>query len=285
VLVKLSAELRLLLGCHIRHISPKRSPEGLHAAGRPSPQQTRRAPIVVTVTTKAWLEGHPADLAALARLPALGDVRVVLEDDRYYLTAPEIDNPPEPGHFNVPAQRLIDLINGLARTQDPNYRPVSLTGHFNGDDGSATVCVPVAHLEARATLTADAVVLGPDGKPKPQPPSPLPDRFTLADTNSDVAEALKIMGGAYELGWVDLYKIHEIIRHAIPLSDMIARGWTSKAADSAFTASANRADVSGAYARHARNRGGVPANTMSIAQARSYISDLVAKWLGNLAGS
>ena len=77
---------------------------------------------------KAWLEGHPSDLSVLARLLAVGDVRVVREGDRYYLTAPEIDNPPQSGHFNVEAQRLMPRINGLACAHAATHRPVSLSG-------------------------------------------------------------------------------------------------------------------------------------------------------------
>jgi hypothetical protein len=42
------------------------------------------------MATKAWLEGHPVDLAAVAALLPEGDVRVVRDADnegRYYLTA------------------------------------------------------------------------------------------------------------------------------------------------------------------------------------------------------
>jgi hypothetical protein len=44
-----------------------------------------------------------------------GDVRVVHDgdNDAYYMTAPEIDNPPETGRFDKPAEQLIGRINGL----------------------------------------------------------------------------------------------------------------------------------------------------------------------------
>jgi hypothetical protein len=51
------------------------------------------------VTVKAWLEGHQCDLQDLAELLSSGDVRVVREDDSYYLTSPKIDNPPQGATF------------------------------------------------------------------------------------------------------------------------------------------------------------------------------------------
>jgi hypothetical protein len=92
------------------------------------------------------------------------------------------------------------------------------------------------------------------------------------------------MGGVQPLGWVELYKVHEVIRDAIQPKKTYELGWATKADDSAFTGSANRADVSGDEARHARNSGPPPTRTMSLAEGRSYISDLVMKWL-DLLGS
>ncbi len=237
------------------------------------------------MTTKAWLEGHQFDLADLAELLASGDVRVEHDDDEdaYYLTAPEIDNPAKINRFDIPAERLLVRINGLGRARSADFRPVTLSGKYTNADGDH-IFVAAPPMEARARLTATAVVLGPDGQPKPDPPSPWPGRLALADTHPEVAEALNIMGCVQPLGWVELYKVHEVIRDAIQPKKIYELGWATKADDSAFTGSANRADVSGDEARHARNSGPPPTRTMSLAEGRSYISDLVTKWL-DLLGS
>jgi hypothetical protein len=108
--------------------------------------------------------------------------------------------------------------------------------------------------------------------------------LALAEANSDVAEALEIMGRVDPLGWVELYKVHEIIRDAIAPKKIPEIGWATRAEDSAFTASANRADVSGSDARHARNSGAPPTRTMSLGEGRLFVSDLITKWLGSLTG-
>jgi hypothetical protein len=238
------------------------------------------------VTTKAWLEGHQFDLADLAAQLAIGDVRVEYDDDQgaYYLTAPEIDNPAETNRFDIPAERLLVRINGLGRVRSADFRPVNLSGKYTNADGDH-IFVAAATMEARARVTATAVVLGPDGQPKPNPPSPWPGRLALTTTHPEVAEVLDIMGRAQPLGWVELYKVHEIIRDTIQSKKIHEIGWADKSDESAFTASANRADVSGDGARHARNPGLPPTRTMSLAEGRSYISDLVTKWLGSLSGN
>jgi hypothetical protein len=239
------------------------------------------------VTTKAWLEGHHFDLEDLAQLLATGDVRVVhdadaSDDNAYYLTAPEIDNPPKGTTFYDVAQRLLSHINGLGRVYKADFRPVQLTGRYDTPTRQHIVVAPAA-FEARFRLQADGVVTGPDGQPKPNPPSPWPNRFALAATHPDVGEVLDIMGSSEPLGWGELYKVHEIIRDAIKRKKIAELGWASNADDSAFTASANRADVSGSGARHARNSGSTPTRTMTLAEGRSYISDLVTKLLDSLA--
>jgi hypothetical protein len=131
-------------------------------------------------------------------------------------------------------------------------------------------------------VTLGAVVVGV-GQPKPDPPSPWPHRFALAAIHPDVAEVLDIMGSSEPLGFFELYKVHEIIHDAIKPKRIAELGWASKADDSAFTGSANRADVSGSGARHARNSGPPPTRTMTLAEGRSFVGDLVTKWLDSLA--
>ncbi|MDR3664388.1 MAG: hypothetical protein ACLP75_07055 [Mycobacterium sp.] len=238
------------------------------------------------MTNKAWLEGHQFDLEDLAEQLAAGDVRVVRDEteNAYYLTSPEIDNPPEAGQFDKPAKSLIVRINGLGRAKSADFRPVKLSGKYTDSNGNAHLFVSPAPAELRIRGSAAGFVLGPHGQPEPDPPSPWPARFALAGTNSDVAEALEFMGATEPLGWVDLRKVYEIINDSIPRK-IYKMGWTTRARLSAFTGSADRPDVSGREARHARLPGLPPRHTMTLAEGRSYVSDLVTKWLAWLAGN
>jgi hypothetical protein len=157
------------------------------------------------VTVKAWLEGHQFDLEDLAQLLATGDVRVVqdTDEDGYYLTAPEIDNPPETNRFDIPAERLIVRANGLGRAKSADFRPVKFSGKCTTPDGR-NLHFAAANLESRARITATSVGIGADGQPLPDSPSPWPNRFALATTHPDVAEVLDIMGSPEPLGFVEL---------------------------------------------------------------------------------
>jgi hypothetical protein len=231
------------------------------------------------MTTKAWLEGHQFDLEDLAQLLGTGDVRVVHDADEnaFYPTGPEVDNPPSGTNFYEVAQRLLAHINGIGRVNKADFRPVQLSGRYSTPTALRMV-VPTMTAEVR--LRAHAVGVG---QPKPDPPSRWPNRFALAATHPDVADVLDIMGSSEPLGFFELYKVHEIIHDAIKPKKIAKLGWATKADDSAFTGSANRADVSGAGARHARNSGPPPTRTMTLAEGRSFVSHLVTKWLDSLA--
>lgn len=88
-----------------------------------------------------------------------------------------------------------------------------------------------------------------------------------------------MMSQVEPLGWGELFKIYEKIQDSIGGS-IPGIGWASKAEDNAFGSSANRSDISGRDARHARReKTPPPKRTMTIQQGRDYISAVVIKWL------
>lgn len=126
-------------------------------------------------------------------------------------------------------------------------------------------------------LVAEVVVSG--SEPPGRPPPVGPGQVGLAAFDRDVAEALALMGRTPELGWIELWKVYEIVRHNIRPAKVTSLGWVTTNDESAFTASANRPDISGQRARHARMPGHRPRRTMSERAGRQFISGLVAAWL------
>lgn len=233
------------------------------------------------MTTKAWLEGDPHDLRVLAQLLTDGDTRVVhdAEKDAYYLTAPEIDSPPSGTAFYEAAKKLVTLVNGFGRMANTGFRPVKLNGGFSEGDSEHRVIFVESAAEIRVSVgVATVTVTRPDGTVVPASPSPWPARFALVDKHPEVVEVLEIMSRLEPVGWVELYKVHEVIRHSIAPDKIYELGWADKPTDSAFTGSANLPGVSGSGARHARMEGN-PKRTMTMAEGRDYISALLIKWL------
>jgi hypothetical protein len=132
-----------------------------------------------------------------------------------------------------------------------------------------------------ARSRAYAATVSIDGEPVPQPPPPGPRDVQVAGVDANVTEALEILGRADPApDWIDLWKVFEVVRDAVP--GLEHKGWISKADLSAFRASANRPDVSGADARHARMPASPPKRTMTVGEARALIGVLVAAWLDSL---
>lgn len=206
------------------------------------------------MTVKAWLEGHEYDLDDLIELLSSGNTRVVKDNDGYYLTSTEIDDRPTGVPFYEVAAQVLRRVNGLARAKNPQYRPVRLAGRYHDGDRPHTV-VPIGTVEARARIYAAAVVISDEATRVPQLPANGPQFVSLATAHPDVAEALALMGQPEPLGWVEMWKVYEVVRDNIKPSDIVALGWFTRAEVSGFGAGANRPDVSGTSARHARMGG------------------------------
>jgi hypothetical protein len=229
------------------------------------------------VTVKARLEGHEFDLQDLADLLPAGDIRVARDDAGYYLEAAVIDNPPEGRTFYEAAQEILPLVNGMGRVKNPRFRPVALSGRYQ-DGEKQHMVVAVGTAEARSRLSAVAIVPRPDGQVEPQPSPPSISYPGLIKTDPEVAEVLQILASP-SIGWVELYKVFEVVRDTVKPLKLDQSGLAGKEDISAFTASANRPDVSGAGARHARIDGGPPKRTMTLNRGRQFVSDLVRAWL------
>jgi hypothetical protein len=225
------------------------------------------------MTMKAWLTGHEFDLSDLGELLPSGDVRVEREGDEYYLTSPEIDNPPEGMAFYDVAQQRTTKVNGLARVRNPSFQPVALSDKHSDGEGQHVV-VRAARLESRARLTATASVTRPDGTIVPDAPSPWPARLAATATHPDLAEALEVMGKPKDLWWSDLYWVFEIIRDSVKPKQIHELGWATKTEVSSFTGSAQKA-------RHARPST-VPPKELSLAEAKDFVNRLLLDWLSTL---
>ncbi len=153
---------------------------------------------------------------------------MVREGDGYYLTSTEIDNRPDSVPFYDVAPIVLRRVNGLGRAKNPKFRPVKLSGRYQDGSGAHTV-VAAGTAEARARVHAVAVVTDSDGVPTPQPSPPGPRHASLATAHTDVAEALAIMGQPGALGWVEMWKVYEIVRDSVKPMKIEDLGWTTPA--------------------------------------------------------
>jgi hypothetical protein len=155
---------------------------------------------------------------------------------------------------------LLPVVNGIGSLESGKFRPVRLDGRYQDGEKRHTV-IGVGTIEVRSHVHAVGIVTGPDGKVKPQPPPP-GIAYAALTARPEVAEALTILATPAG-GWVELYKVYEIICDAVKPIALDKSGLATKDEISAFTSSANRPDVGGLSARHARVDGGPPKRTMT----------------------
>ncbi len=227
------------------------------------------------------VKGDAYDLDILMEQVGGGlDPRVIKDaaGNVYLLSSDNFIGIEDPVRLHEFAAHLLNQVNGATRVLDPDYRPVHLSGTYISADGKSTQVVVADFIEGRSKLRVEVFV---DGQPVPPPPPRGPDYVSLAISNSDVRDALRILGdAAVKPSWVDLYKVFEIVRHAVGgQQSLLAQEWTSKSELSRFTRSAQHQDVSGDGARHARATGDIPTKAMSLDEAKEYILRLARLWI------
>jgi hypothetical protein len=229
------------------------------------------------VYIRARLKGHEFDLLTLTELFGEGDPGVASDGEGYFLRCFIPDELfRDGGGLHDTASVLVRRVNGVARTLSSDYRPVGLTGRFSDETGRQHHVVLADSAEVRARVNPVRVSVG--GEQPPPSPAPGPGYVQLAQAHSDVAEVLDILGNADPApGWSELYKVHEILLDNVP--EFYQRGWVTRDQISTFTASADRREVSGDLARHARLKGDPPTRTMTLGEARQLIGALVTRWL------
>ena len=262
---------------------PWRSPtRRTSSTSRLKPEFTLVPAYANDVTWKAVIEGERFDLETLAELFNEGDPLVALEAaGEYSLESMTLQD--SSGEIDLDAvSALLKRVNGIARTLDHGYQPVRTTGRHIGPDGKVNVVIMGAvgrgRMKVRGTVTVTV-----DGKPVVEAPTtPKSLRYMkLAGQDSNVADAIRVMGQPDQLDWYDLYKVWEIIRDAAGnQKEVVKRGWATDSDLNRLTASANHPGISGDQARHARMSGTPSAkSTMTVREGEALVRRLMARWI------
>lgn len=225
----------------------------------------------------AYLQGEQFDMDELAeRFPSGSDPFVAQDDQGFYVSSTALDTHTAPAEAFKQVETLMTMVNALARAANSSYVDVQASGRLlDTDSGNNHTFASIREgPEIRARADA-AQGLSNDQPAQPQPREPLYVRLALS--KPVVAEALQLMGTG-DLDWPRLYKIYEVIRDDVG-GESGLQGWATRNEISAFTGSANRPDVSGDDARHARASGPPPRRAISHSQGREFVAKLLHNWM------
>lgn len=96
--------------------------------------------------------------------------------------------------------------------------------------------------------------------------------------DESVGKVFRLFG--QEHGWVDLYRIFEVIEADVGgMNEIVALGWTSKGLLKTFKHTANSPHAVGDNARHGTQSSKPPKKAMLISEARALIETLIHHWL------
>lgn len=177
----------------------------------------------------------------------------------------------------------IERLNG-AMTASRQSQPLQFGGvvEFAADGKLHQTVFAEGAVFGRSKVRGVALVLGPDGNPKPSPPampSEVQNWAVLADNDDLLEDALIYFGRASETNqahaptyWFDIYKALEslILRFGPSEAEFFALNWASSAEIDRLKRTAN-------WARHARRKFDPPPRPASAQEARDLMAQLLRK--------
>lgn len=229
------------------------------------------------MTWIAYLQGRDHDLGVLTAILPDGDLSFdVAEAGSYIMQSTEFDVMTSATDVRAAAARLLDTANGVAAMRDPTFQPVAVTGQVRDGEGRHTHVVVVDSMSVVSIMSPAVVSAGDGGRPALAPSEA--DFVALARRDADVADALRHF--AKETSWFTLYNVYEVICHDLGGEHKLrTSGLADAEALRTFTESANRLEISGDAARHARIRGEPSGRSTDVVSGREMIRALLRAWM------
>lgn len=231
---------------------------------------------------KIPLEGHSHDLEDLPFWFAKYDVQVAPHNEGYALTIPFEINGDNYEQIRSHAESQLQLINGIGRLLNSQFRPISLSRNIFGVNNLGNVITTLfagdtASGRAKAA-TAQFIVRGKAQiDPRERAASPL---LKAANLSQKAHDALIIVGRP-TLTWSELYLLFELVQSDFG-SKMEHYGWISKEKANLFSHTANSYSVLRHNGRHGKDRGDPPSKPMQYGEAVTLITNLILHWLQHI---
>jgi hypothetical protein len=219
------------------------------------------------------LAGNESDLQALESLLASGPITVTREKgDEWYLSGQVFEGIEDPAAARDRGVEVAEIVNGVGVLFGLEKVAIGSTVSEVTEDGTRRNVVFVAESIA-VHVRVNAVVLGPDGKPK-EDENALAFRRTLnlALNEKGVRDALHFL--AQQQNWYNLYKVFEVVQ------DDVHKGVWNLVDETmlrSFKGTAQSRRLLGDEARHASRRKKYygPPNPVSLEDARRLMRQLV----------
>lgn len=231
------------------------------------------------------LKGERLDLQYLSRQLSSEEWSVSDKEGRYYLRSARFNSLTDARDVLDDAAEFLAVINGLANVQSSDFHAVELAGIARVEEGEKppTQFLFPKSISARigmyGELTARKLGDTGDTTDSQRQPTVLESWLAIADQDPKVRKALRILG-SQENNWGTLRKVYEVLEGDAGQPTKIAKyGWADVEEIKRFIESASDPDASGDDAVHGYTKRPLHFSPMSLSEARSFIRDLLEKWI------
>lgn len=213
-----------------------------------------------------------------------GDEYILQErDGHFFMWGPGFSEIQDSGEVREHGKRIIKSLSGIARILLGSEKEITTGAVFEiTETGVKNIFItpdPVT-IQIKASMTVSATVISKEGKIIEERRSAAPaPTFIKKSLKYEVVERALRLRDEDHLGWVELYRLFEVIESDVPSHEMVAKGWISKNKISDFKRTACSPEAIGDLARHGKSIGDPPSRPMKLSEARGLVDDILKKWL------
>lgn len=230
------------------------------------------------------LRGPESILEELTHVFHQDENTIARSNDGFVLRSSKFVNITNAADLRLEVTPIIEALSGISRMLLQSDAPLGIASLVEiRPDGTRNIFVELEPAVLRITAGLVSLqVTHLDGSIEERRPSdPAPAWLTKALATPEAARALRLRDKS-PLSWTDLYRLFEIIVDGAGGTDaIVTAGWVSRTQLRRFKHSANSVRAAGDQARHGVEPTTPLADPMTIAEARSLVDILLARWLAN----
>jgi hypothetical protein len=235
---------------------------------------------------RVTLEGDPSNLEWFAAHLSASPLRVIADATGCFLEAKDLDELDDPTAVHATSMEIVDVLNAIARLDNPSFRPVRAGAvcelDRGGEPARTYVVLEPATLSAAGTVYRPAIINSGGKPPCVATESSRPvEWMRVARKSPHVRRALSLWNG--EQSPLNLWKVYELVRE---YSGLDINHVIGKEKHNQLRRSLNDPHVAGEQARHEvfrPPRG--PVRPLPLPEAAELIGTLLKRWLDELLGA
>lgn len=230
---------------------------------------------------RVQISGKKLDLEALSNPFTDGDLRLVAEDDKYFLESKEFESTSDADEVLKMAGNSLAVLSGVARLAYGARTPLT-PGHIlriNQNSQKDTFISLTDTLHVSATIGIVKIAISGESEVITDTSAPIRSWVRVATNDVAVSKALRLFGSEAR-DWVGLYRLLEVIEGDVGgIREIVAAGWATGNSLELFGRTANSVGAVGDLARHGKERTQPPETPMSLSEATSLVEVILHNWL------